>query len=270
MSRATLGVLVAAIVSLMPAAAFSAYMPLLVDNGAAVFDDSFDTGAVGSPLSPTEPNISTWNLAAVSPGSGIATATIVDSTSGVTPNQGSKMLKGECSWNANIWELKGTSAASAANNSDVVTMNVAYRQDAGSSYMYVQALNPGGDALMTVLLGGDSAPYDGLPNNVFHIGSDATYVHTSWNSPTNQWSNLSLSHTNGTTDWSMILNGTTYSWTGPSNDTTGNYNWTNLNLSLGASSSGYFDAMSVPEPASVTLLGLGASGLLAYAWRRRK
>jgi hypothetical protein len=50
-----------------------------------------------------------------------------------------------------------------------------------------------------------------------------------------------------------------------------------LYLSVALQDSGFravfqsdLDAQSVPEPATLTLLGLGALGLAGYAWRRKK
>jgi hypothetical protein len=47
-----------------------------------------------------------------------------------------------------------------------------------------------------------------------------------------------------------------------------------LNLNISAASNGTFSAttqtFATPEPASLTLLGIGAAGLLGYGWRRKR
>ena len=99
------------------------------------------------------------------------------------------------------------------------------------------------------------------------VDSSGGYVATALNNPTDTWSTFALSHTNGTTAWSLTLNGSTHNWTGPANGT--NYNWVKFNLATGDQSNVYFDAI-VPEPGTMVLLATGLIGLLAYAWRKRK
>jgi len=43
-----------------------------------------------------------------------------------------------------------------------------------------------------------------------------------------------------------------------------------LRIGDGAGSSFYLDSVPIPEPQSIILLGIGLSGLLAYAWRKRQ
>ena len=101
---------------------------------------------------------------------------------------------------------------------------------------------------------------------------DSGWVDTGLTHNVGAWNELVLTHTNGTGNWTISVNGSS-----ASANTSDDANLTSRLGVLGAfafdngfyPSTIHLDAV-VPEPSSLVLLAAGLMGLLAYAWRKRK
>jgi hypothetical protein len=88
------------------------------------------------------------------------------------------------------------------------------------------------------------------------------------------WSEFTLTHTNGTATWGIKVNGVSKSFT----MTSGAGGFSQYQGILGGiefyngnyPAAFYLDGPQVPEPSTIVLCASGMIGLLAYAWRRRK
>ena len=152
MFRVTQILLVAACLFLAPVVAQGAF---LVSNGVTVFQDGYESGIVGNDLTTNSPSVGTWDLTGVVAPS---TATIADSTSGVTPYSGAKMQKRV----GGADPVMGLSTASTTNNSDVVELTLAQYSGTGTVFHYIQPIDADGNVMTTISMIGDNHASAGL------------------------------------------------------------------------------------------------------------
>ena len=200
----------------------------------------------------------------VSPGSGASTYTGIVAGGGSEPDayEGSQMVK---SFRSNV----GTTGAhvdfgSLPGASDTITMTMAFRCEDSLSYFN---LYPGTDSSE-----GNMAGFSLTGTGVFAY-HDGSWVFTDLAHNVGAWNELVMTHTNGTGDWTISVNGSSLSFT--MSDGT---NWPAYLGVLGGldiyngnyPSTFYVDAVPVPEPSSLVLLAAGLMALSACAWRKRK
>ena len=112
----------------------------------------------------------------------------------------------------------------------------------------------------------------------FHLNADgnvqynaAGWQNTGLTHTIGQWNDVVATHTNGTADWTISVNGSAPVAVtmnpSPSNPTGLPVGFKTYCYPVGAGGL-YLDA--IPEPGTIVLLFTGLIGLLAYAWRKRK
>lgn len=268
MTRAVSGVLALAVLFAITAVAHAGYLPLLnnVTTGQAILDDNFESYSLSSVPYNCGPAAATWGSpTGVGDGTGNAVGVWPNNYGGLTPVEGTKCLlldRGPESVGCSItgYGDAGRSAARETVKAQMLFYNfnletsVYLKQDntnlfeiglyggADTAAGHVKVVDPTGQSWIDT---GATFPGDAAP----------------------AWTKLEVTHVNGTNQFSISVNGgTAYVATGFA---AGNVNAITFQCD-GPHSTGVFDAVPTPEPASVTLLAVGLAGLVAYAWRRRK
>ena len=115
-----------------------------------------------------------------------------------------------------------------------------------------------------------------IQGNVIEYSSGGAFGDTGLRAPLAQWNTIQLTHTNGTGNWSMAVNGGTpvVLATDTRSAESGIYKgmeWENQGGT--APTASYIDGgvpAATPEPSTLALLATGLTALLAYAWRKRR
>jgi hypothetical protein len=188
------------------------------------------------------------------------TSVVTAASEGISAREGSQILKSYRTGADSGTEIYFGSTPGA---SDVTTTTLALRcKDAASYVAFYGCSSPESESLAAFMFEGT-----GL----------IKYHSTSWQAITGltnnigQWNDVSLTHTNGTGNWTVTVNGVSKNITITDGANWPDYlgvlkSWDIKNMNY--PSTVYLDA--VPEPTSLVLLVTGMIGLLAYAWRKRK
>ena len=247
------------IVALSATSAPNIHLPLLknLTTGAVVFDDNFENYAV--PAAPTALNLPATASALAGSWSygtsyGTTTIGIVNpgrSVSGaVVPQEGGQYLMLSATKVSSGRQMIGQGVLTNSGASDTLAMNMAFNFAAGGSgaliYLY------GGSAQTTLLIAlyiRGTATGTILPNSVGVLSADgSSWVKAGTGSELafspDQWHTLQVVHVNGTTLWTISLDGgTAVNVTGLTAGTSNAFN----SLTLGQSplSIVYFDAVGI-------------------------
>lgn len=242
-------------------------VPLLVNQttGATIFDDNFESGTVNAiPVA----TVGTWTAAN---GDSMVLSATEKWAGAPMPLEGTKM--------AGLWVGPGTTylwgkgVTANSGGADVIKLELAFQVQTGMEYsIYAKS---GGDDIFKIGLWGPAASTYSTPmvnNSIYAVSSDwQSWINTGLVQDPNAWNRLTVTHANGSTDWTISLNGSAgYVTTGPAAGATLPWNGFLLYNDANAAATAYFDAVPVPEPSAVALLTAGLLGLLAYAWRKRK
>lgn len=226
------------------------------DTSAVIFSDGFEGSTVGQiPSSP-------WvgGLYGGSTNSVLATCDLI--SEGFAAYEGSSFVKLYRPDEAGGVFLQGIGTAANSGDGDNIRLQIAFRVDGNESSLYA-----------THGASGDPLAEFGVFGN-----GDVTVVTPdgqNWDILTQkanvgQWNTLVITHKNGVDAWSVSVNGA------PFETRQGFTGMSALSLdgitlqSDTRSSTGYWDAIPVPEPSTVVVLASGLMGLLAYAWRKRE
>ncbi len=261
-------VLTAVVLFGMSTVAQAGHIPILynVTDQVTVFDTDFElpNNVVGSV--PGLPIVGTAWTVNTSSGSTIAIAN--STTGGCAPNEGAQFLQWEStSAGSRPWVI-ANGINDNSGDDDLIEMTLAIRQEGnvtGSIALSLRDVN--GAGISQIMYGNDASGtvkwYNGNPTD------PNRWTNFTATAAPDAWHTLVIRHQNGTSAWSISIDGSdfeAFSWSGASNG-----NWSKI--WTGANGDGYeiasYDAV-VPEPSTLALLATGLIGLLCYAWRKRK
>ena len=117
-----------------------------------------------------------------------------------------------------------------------------------------------GGGLATIEYSGGWQPATGTPATTILAGNTTQYVALAYQ--TGSYGGFAARGDQGID----LISKSTGAWVQTSITATGKY----LSLAENGTTANAFFALTVPEPSSIVLLGMGVMGLLAYAWRKRK
>lgn len=253
MSRVVHCTLCVGVLIVMPAVVWANSIPWLTDTntGAVVFDDNFESGALGSaPLATT----GTWSVPATSP-----VATVVDTgTAGFAANEGNQFMK--LTRGAGGQEYDGYGIAANSGDGHTIRLEMAFQAAAGADGN-IGTLADSTETSLLLFTGSGTVDYFAT-NPGRWVALNQAYNTTGWNT-------LVITHVNTAgSDYKVSINGAAF-------ESIGSYgagNWSGVELDSPGNGlkSLYVDSVAVPEPATITLFSIGMVGLLAYAWRKRK
>jgi hypothetical protein len=259
MFRCVKCLLAIAVVGMMCSAGHADVVPLLTNVSTSqviLADDGFESSTVG------EEPISPWG-GGLYGGSANSVLAVCDLASeGFAAYEGSKFLKlyRPDEYGGVFAQAVGSSANSGDGNN--IRLEMAFRVDGTESSLYATNGSGGNPIAQFGFFGNgdvgivtpDQQDYDILTQKA-NVG---------------QWNKLVVTHTNGVDAWSVSVNGAAFEtrqgFTGMSA-----LALDGITLqSDSRNSTGYWDAVPIPEPSSLVMLFCTVVGLLAYAWRRRK
>ena len=246
MNRALFLVLGAvAIVCVAAVTVQAAVIPMAYNNttSTVLSDYTFETGS---------PTVGTATI------TGTGGGAIVSSDGSVTPREGSKFLK--LPYLANLELAYGGSHGA----SDATTLSFAIQVTAGTNAPVWFGSTMGNTDVGSFHFNADgSVQYN---NQGLGGWTNSGLTHNA-----DQWNDIVATHTNGTADWTISVNGSAPVAVtmdpSPSNPTAvpvgfKTYHYPDVDGII------YLDA--IPEPGTIVLLFTGLIGLLAYAWRKRR
>lgn len=228
------------------------------DTGAVIFSDGFEGSTVGQV--PSSPWVGSDYQSGYANGCTLATRDLA--SEGFAAYEGSNYVE---LYRPNVSggvRLKGIGTAANSGDGENIRLQIAFRVDGNESSIY--ATNGAGGTL--------TAQFGMFGNGDVAI---VTPNQQDWDILTQkanvgQWNELVVTHQNGVNAWSVSVNGapfeTRQGFTGMSA-----LAFDGIMLqSDNKVTSGYWDAIPVPEPSALIVLASGLMSLLAYAWRKRK
>lgn len=258
-------------------------IPMLrnVTSGQTIFHDDFENQAV-IPLPAVSPNTQanalpstalTGNWASVD-GSFGDTSTyslgVVDSSTsvgGVAANEGDQFLQMSTTAATQGIPMRAIGVAANSGTGDTIEVNIAFNISSGSRGLFY-LFGGGNSALIAAFtLNGTGGWGDGtdyrLVNNVAETLTTTTLGYTA-----GSWNTLNVVYENNTTTMDVSINGgqsislATYGATGSTLDT--------LFFHQSSPTTIYYDAVAIPEPSSILLMGLGVVMTMVAIRRRQR
>jgi hypothetical protein len=277
MFRAIQFVLAIAALLAAPAAVQAAGMLFDATTSATIFDDGFETATVGNWISGSPTHHTPVNVGVQWTADYWNTTTCVSiedaSTAGFAANEGSQFVKVLGDGRATFACVQGDGIRANSGAGDQIVFRGAFRSTGADNAIlalvdgqYVSDSNRG--ALLSRVL----FQADGSVGIVKADESGYDPLTQTYN--LNAWNLVEVSHTNGTTNWSVSINGQTpETHDGPAAGLTSLLSSIRFETTgpVGSGAVTYWDAQAqVPEPSTIMLLATGLIGLLAYAWRKRR
>jgi hypothetical protein len=231
-------------------------VPLLKNDttGAVIFSDGFEGSTVGEPAS------SPWSSGAAA--SECVTAVCDLASEGFAAYEGSKYLKlYRPDVPGNVY-VQGIGTAANSGDGDMVRLQIAFRVDGMESSIYATN-GVGGTPLAELGMFGNGDVTVVTPDgNDWGVLTQKAHIGV--------WNTMVVTHQNGADAWSVSVNGapfeTRQGFAGMSALAFDGITMQSDNRN----STGYWDAMSVPEPSAFVVIMTGLVSLLAYTWRKRK